>query len=165
MWVTIVGLYAVSLLPVTTQGYAGLDLSGDYVGLERMANLTPEDKDTQWFHENTLVVRGNQAILDMVPVEFRHGKKAYSASEGGFMTYRGSLLVRNGRVFMALRMFESDYIEFAEGEAKYKEIKEYLVKHSAGRIEIDGVQYRRTALSKPERNHLLELLDRVPLNP
>ena len=31
---------------------------GEYVGLERMPNLTPEDRDTEWFHENTLLDAG-----------------------------------------------------------------------------------------------------------
>jgi hypothetical protein len=48
---------------------------GEYVGLERMGNLSPEDRDTKWFHENTLLIRNDEAILDEVPITIRHGRK------------------------------------------------------------------------------------------
>lgn len=69
---------------------------GQYVGLEKMPNLTPDDRDAAWFHENTLLIRNDEAILDKVPVTIRHGKKTYSASDGGFLTYRARFAKKDG---------------------------------------------------------------------
>jgi hypothetical protein len=56
-----------------------------------MPNLSPHDRDTRWFHENTVSVRNDEAIFGKVPITIRHGKKTYSASDGGFLTYRAKL--------------------------------------------------------------------------
>jgi len=44
---------------------------GAYVGCESMPNLSPEDPEPAWFHENTLLVRNGEAILDKVPIVIR----------------------------------------------------------------------------------------------
>ena len=43
---------------------------GEYVGLEKMPNLSPDDRSAAWFHENTLLIRNDEAILQKVPVTF-----------------------------------------------------------------------------------------------
>jgi hypothetical protein len=61
-------------------------MDGEYVALEKLPNISPDDPGAKWFHENTLLVRNNEAILDMAPVWFKGGKKFFSASDGGFLT-------------------------------------------------------------------------------
>jgi hypothetical protein len=85
---------------------------GDYVGLEKMSNLTPEDRAARWFHENTIVIRNDEAILDKVPTTIRHGKKAYPAADGGFLTYRAEFTRKDEQTVVRLRLFESDYLVF-----------------------------------------------------
>jgi hypothetical protein len=58
--------------------------NGNYVGLKEETYVDPEEPDAKWFHENTLLVRNDEAILDEVPVVINHGKKGYSASDGRF---------------------------------------------------------------------------------
>jgi hypothetical protein len=65
---------------------------GEFVGLQTLKGMG--EPNARWFHENTLVVRGTEVILDMNPVVFHNGKEAYSASDGGFLTYRGNSLAR-----------------------------------------------------------------------
>lgn len=137
---------------------------GEYVGLERMPNLTPEDRDTEWFHENTLLIRNNEAILDKVPITIRHGRKEYTAADGGFLKYRARFAVKDGQIFVALRLFQSMYIMFPRDKHdQYTEIKTYPVKFVSGRIQINGVRYRRTALDKMKLDRLVRLLGAEPL--
>jgi hypothetical protein len=66
------------------------------MGLEKMPNISPDEPKASWFHENTLVIRHDEAILDKVPVVFLNGKKGYSASDGGFMTFRTRFVRKDG---------------------------------------------------------------------
>jgi hypothetical protein len=87
-------------------------VNGEFVGMEEIKNYEPGQK---WFHENSLLIRDNEAILDKVPLHIVKGKKQYSASDGGFITYRGHFFGRDAQVFIALRAFDSDYIIFPIG--------------------------------------------------
>jgi hypothetical protein len=51
-----------------------------------MPSEDPHQPDALWCHENTIVVRAGELILDEEPISIRAGKKAYSASDGGFIT-------------------------------------------------------------------------------
>lgn len=141
---------------------------GEYVGLERMPNLSPEDRDAQWFHENTLLIRNDEAILDKVPIVIRERKKEYSASDGGFLTYRARFTSKDGQSIVAMRLFQSDYVAaLREKSGKavdpYAELETYPVKFVSGRMEIGGVQYRRRVLGKIELDRLVQLLGSEPL--
>jgi len=141
---------------------------GEYVGLERMPNLTPDDGDAIWFHENRLLIRNDEAILDKVPIVIRHGEKVYSASDGGFLTFRAQFRMKDGQSFVALRLFESDYVGFMRnknGKAfdPYAELKTYPVKFVSGGIEIEGVRYQHKTLDKIELDRLVRLLSTEPL--
>jgi len=143
---------------------AAQSVNDDYVGVERMGSLTPEDRETRWFHENTLVVRKGEAILDMSPITIRRGRKTYSASDGGFLTYRGRFFTRGGRTFVALRLFQSDYVLLPKnGPDPYGRIKTLPVKVMSNEIDIDGVRYKRRVLNKTTRQRLLQWLAQEPL--
>jgi len=137
---------------------------GQYIGRESIPNLTPEDPEAAWFHENTLLIRNGEAILDKVPIVVRRGKKGYSASDGGFLTYRAKFTMVDGRSVVALRLCQSDYLIFPINKHdQYTEIKTYPVKVMPGGIEIDGVPYRPTKLKKLELDRLTRLLSTEPL--
>jgi hypothetical protein len=159
---------AASYLPGLDDVHKNIASDGEYVGLEKMPNLTPEDRDAAWFHENRLLIRNDEAILDKVPIILRHGKTVYSASDGGFLTFRAQFRMKDGQSFVVLRLCESDYIAFArnkDGKAfdPYAELKTYPVKFFSSRIEIEGVEYRRKVLGKIELDHLVQLLSAEPL--
>ena len=152
-----------SLPPMIDYYPTGL-ADGEYVGLEKMSSLTPEDPDIVWFHENTLLIRNNEAVLDKVPITIRRGRKTYSASDGGFLTYRARFIAKDGKNFVALRLCQSDYILFPMNKQdQYTEIKTLPIKVVAGGIEIGSVQYRRTALHKTSLDYILQILRREPL--
>jgi hypothetical protein len=132
---------------------------GDYVGLEKMPNLSPDDRDARWFHENTLIIRNDEAILEKVPITIRHGEKTYSASDGGFLTYRARFTKKDGQSAIEMRLFESDYVMFPVGKHdQYTEIKTYPVTLVSDQIEFDGVQYKPTKPESWKLNRLLGLL-------
>jgi hypothetical protein len=136
---------------------------GAYVGRESMPNLTAEDPEAAWFHENTLVIRNDEAILDKVPIVIRRGKKGYSASDGGFLTYRAKFAVVEGKNLVSMRLCQSDYLVWpANKHDQYTEVKTYPMKPVPGGIEIDGVLYRPTKLKKLEFDRLAHLLDTEP---
>jgi hypothetical protein len=147
----------------------GIASDGEYIGLEGMPNLTPEYPDASWFHENRLLIRNDEAILDKVPISIRHRKKVYSASDGGFLTYRAKFIIKDGQTFIELRLFQSDYIVFpkdSNGKDRndpYAEIRTYPVKFASGRIEFDGVTYKPAVLDKNELDRLVHLLSTEPL--
>lgn len=165
----LVSTAASTYLPVLDDVRKNIASDGEYVGLERMPNLTPEDGDAQWFHENRLLIRNDEAILDKVPIVIRHGEKVYSASDGGgFLTYRAEFRMKDGQSVVVLRLFESDYVLFLRdknGNAvdPYSDLKTYPVKFVSGQIEIEGVQYRRQALDKIELDRLAQMLGTEPL--
>jgi len=138
-------------------------ISGEYVALEKMPSVSPDDPDVKWFHENALFVRNNEAILDMVPVSIKHGGKSYSASDGGFLTYRGMFFQKAGKTFLNLRLCQSDHIVIPAGRDPYKEIKTRNVRLVSEEIDIEGVRYRRKALNETRRKELLRLLNQEPM--
>jgi hypothetical protein len=145
--------------------HGGIVSDGEYIGLEKLPNLTPEDPDTAWFHENRLLIRNDEAILDKVPIIMRHGRKEYSASDGGFLTYRARFTKKDGQSFITMRLFESDYVMFAKDRHEvYREIKTHAVRFVDGtRIEIDGVRYQPAKLTKITLDRLVHLLSTEPL--
>jgi len=63
--------------------------------------VTPDQPADKWFHENRLVIRDDEAILDKLPVVIRIGRKLYSASEGEFPNYRAKFIRKTGRPFLS----------------------------------------------------------------
>jgi hypothetical protein len=137
---------------------------GSYVGLKAENYADPEEPNAQWFHENRLLIRSDEAILDKVPVIVSHGKKQYSASDGGFFTYRGRFSKKDGQIFVALRLCQSDYVLFpADKYDQYIEVKTHRVTITNNGLEFDGVKYAPAKLHKLVTDRLLKLLSTEPL--
>jgi len=114
-------------------------LIGEFVGMEEIKDYEPGRK---WFHENSLLIKDNEAVLDKVPVEIVKGRKQYSASDGGFITYRGRFSRRDGKLFVTLRPFDSDYIIFPTGGCEpYSKVTTFRVEMGGPRS--SPIQKRR----------------------
>jgi hypothetical protein len=138
--------------------------NGNYMGLQKMESPTPEDKKTKWFYENTLLIRNGEAILDMVPIRVKQGKKEYSASDGGFMTYRGRFFQKGSQLFVSLRLFKSEYIGFPVGGCEpYSRIYISPVKLVTDKIEIQGVLFESRQLDKEVIERLQLELSKEPM--
>ena len=125
---------------------------GSYVAVEPMANLRdPLKPKARWFHENTLTISGADVTLNKVPAFTNKGEKGYSASDGGFYTYRGTLNLTDGQWYIELLLTESDYVGFRidkEGKPIPPKPQQFTItRMKDGSILIDKVTYRR---SKPK---------------
>jgi hypothetical protein len=136
-------------------------LNGEFVGMDEIKNYEPGKK---WFHENSLLIRDNEALLDKVPLKIVKGRKNYSASDSGFITYRGRFFDRDKDLFISLRPFDSDYIAFPIGGCQpYSKVTVFPVKMTSRGIEIDGVLYYATTFSRETRQHLSLMLPDEPI--
>jgi hypothetical protein len=134
------------------------------MGLQKMESVTPEDKNTKWYYENTLLIRNGEAILDMVPFSLKRWIKEYSASDGGFMTYRGRFFKKGPQLFVSLRLFKSESIGFPAGGCEpYSRIETYPVKFVVNKIEIQGVLYEPKQLDKEALDRLQLELSKEPM--
>jgi hypothetical protein len=61
-------LWGLARAQITGKNQSTIVRDGNYVELEKMPNISPDDLHAEWFHENTLVVRNDEAILDKVPI-------------------------------------------------------------------------------------------------
>ncbi len=137
---------------------------GNYMGLQKMESMTPEDKAAKWYYENTLLIRNSEALLDMVPFSIKHGKKEYSASDGGFMTYRGRFFQKGIQLFVSFRLFASDSIGIPIAECEpYSKIYIYPVTLVKDKIEIQGVLYESKQLDKEVLERLQLELSKEPM--
>jgi len=125
-------------------------ISGSFMGLAQMDSLSPDDSSTLWYHENTMFIRNNELIYHLDPVTIRNGVKSYSASDGGFMTYRGRIFTWRDGTYIALRLIDSDFIPFpATPQCEpYSRIIVFPIKIANGTLILTGVQYKPTTLSK-----------------
>lgn len=120
-------------------------VDGEYIGLEKMPNLSPYDKDAQWFHENTLTIKGNKVTLKKVPIIIKKGEKEYSASDGGFYTYKGNIVFSKGKRILILVLVNSDYVPVRvdEGNDRHKPEQLKIDIKKDGSLFIAGVLYKK----------------------
>ena len=124
---------------------------GTYVGMEPMPNISPDEPKARWFHQNTLTIKGDAATLSKSPVWFKNGKKFYSASDGGFYTYRGTVSIADGHWSVELLLTDSGYVGVPigkDGKPMPPKPQQFTITRTKdGSFLIGKVTYRR---SKPE---------------
>lgn len=111
-----------------------------------MSNLSPEEEGTRWFHENTLTIQGNVATLDKSPIEIKKGKKWYSASTGGFYTYKGTLNLAGGHWVLHVKLIQSDYAPVrigADRKAHNVDLQYIVALLKDGTLMVNGVIYTK----------------------
>ena len=135
--------------------------SGLYKGLERMC--WPNDKGKiecygapgKWYHENLLLIEKDSVFIYKVPLQMIGKKKAYSASDGAFYYYFGTISQTDTGSFVNLTMNNCDYCArrfeidtatgFAYPIAKFETTKLTM---SAGTFTIGAVVYNRTSVKE-----------------
>jgi hypothetical protein len=131
-----------------------------------MPSENAHEPDALWYHENKLIVRGGELILDKVPISIRNGKKSYSASDGGFITYRGQFLAKNGRDYISLRPFMSDYYFFPIGPnacEPYSRVNIFPIKVTNRGFWVEGVLYTKQPIRADRLKAFEEMLKSKPL--
>lgn len=117
--ICLVGVAACQQSGPTANDSSAFVRAGTYVGLESMGpsdqDITPADTTDRWFHENTLTFRADSVFIDKVPVSIgkymSKDSKRYSASDGGFYTYRGKIRrLPSGQLSVRALLVGHDYV-------------------------------------------------------
>jgi hypothetical protein len=137
-----------------------MPLDGYFLGMEEIKKYEPGEK---WFHEDRLLIRDGQAVLDKVPLRLLKGGKQYSHSDGGFITYRGRFFLRDQKLFISLRPFESMYIVFLRTCEPYSKVTVFPVQTTSGNLEFEGVLYHPATFSKEIGEQLALKLRNEPM--
>ncbi len=99
--------------------YTTLELNGLKIDSSGNINFYGIDsfKTEKWFYEVSVTIRANQITIEKNPVFFKDSIKHHSASDGGFITYKG-ILTKLGDTYIAkTKMSDYDYIGFSFFEA------------------------------------------------
>jgi hypothetical protein len=85
--------------------------TGAYVGLDEMEGMPPEKPGDKWYHENIVYIRPDSLYLEGNPIiVHQNGEKSYSASDGGFYSYKGRINTAHSQLTARLLMVQHDYI-------------------------------------------------------
>jgi hypothetical protein len=111
-----------------------------YVGLEPMPSLNTQHE--QWYHVNMLQISGNKVNLEKSPVFCKAGQLVWSASDGGFFSYRGSISGALGKQTVTLTLKSCDYCHERSRLAP-QPIKLALRFSAAGHLRLGTVKYTK----------------------
>jgi hypothetical protein len=137
---------------------------GNYLGMAAMGAFDPSEPKDQWFHECTMVVRDNNAVIDMLPVVIHNGRKEYSASDGGFLTYRARFEIKGSEAVAEMRLMKSEYLVFRSGETDhYSKIESFPITVRDNQVTILDVRYKPAVIKQDRLYELLNMLKTEPL--
>ncbi len=130
-------------------------LNGLYVGLEEMgALIDPSKPKWKWYHLSYLKIKGDSVFLDQSPISIYKTDTSFSASDGGFYYYSGTLISSDTTVEINLKETSCDYCgelmkKNADGtlEREYR-TKKYLGKLTDKGIIINGYLFTKTNKSE-----------------
>jgi hypothetical protein len=133
--------------------FIGLELNGltiDSAGQVYFYGVDTFPKQ-RWFHEVKVIIKSNRITVDKYPVCFDSLGKTYSASDGGFITYRGTL-TKLGDVYIArTKMIAYDYLGFSFFDPP----------QTVDDSDSSTVKMKSEALTKKSDKDLLEQYDRI----
>jgi len=111
----------------------GQALDGKYIGLE-LNDLVIDTSGKlsfygiadiafdRHFHEVVITIKGNIITIEKSPVVFdTTGIKIYSASDGGFLTYKGEIVKNNQVYHSAVKLIDYEYTGFSTFEPPAKD--------------------------------------------
>jgi hypothetical protein len=115
------------------------------------------DAPRKWYHENLLLIDKDSLFIYKVPVRIIGNKKVYSASDGAFYYYFGTIRQTDSGTIVSLTMNNCDYcgvrvkIDTSTGfRHPVAEAKSYKLTSSPGGLKIGEVTYSKTT---GERNY------------
>jgi hypothetical protein len=117
--------------------------NGTFVGLEPIADFDPSDPRAHWFHKCTLTIKGTNATLSKIPVFIKEGAMSYSASDGGFLEYRGAAAFEGDHSTLYLALTASDYVQGAMATRMIN-----VVYNENGSLQVGGQLYKRATSEK-----------------
>jgi hypothetical protein len=151
-------------------------IDGTYSGLEKLCwstdengncvNTIEQDPGFNWYHENTIKVKGDSVFLDQNPlsISIKDHKKIFSASDGGFYYYKGTITQKGNLYYFNFKQLYCDYcpeeiIKQPDGTYKKgeKEITKQLIgKIVKGKLVIEGNIYAKIKQKHPMRGEVVK---------
>lgn len=84
--------------------------TGTFIGLEEMKNYSdPTAPKFKWFHLSTITFKGDSVFLEQSPIAIYKTDTIFSASDGGFYSYAGTIGKYEGKPFLDLKLKSCDY--------------------------------------------------------
>lgn len=139
-------------------------LDGLYLGYEEMCYVDstgkkecygdPANKAQKWFHKSYLKIRSDSAFMDQDPIAVSKQDTAYSASDGAFYYYKGTVTEQGDSIIIKFNNKICDYCgrpvkTGPNGELIYiKEERIIKGKKDGDGLVLEGVLYKRTGLQK-----------------
>jgi hypothetical protein len=84
--------------------------TGTFIGLEKMKDYRdPAKPNYKWFHLSIITFKGDSVFLNQAPIAIYKTDTIFSASDGGFYTYIGTIIKYKGTTFADLTLVNCDY--------------------------------------------------------
>jgi len=133
---------------------------GYYIGMIEMCSIDssgtkecytdPADPRRKWYHLTKIKLSGDSIFVDQSPVGVRKRDTVYSASDGGFYYYRGTISKKQGGWRIHLKMVSCDYCtlryrRLPNGDREViSNSKEWIATFHDQQLEINGNYFRRS---------------------
>lgn len=83
---------------------------GTFVGIVTIKNFgDPSKPQYKWYHLSELTFKGDSIYLEQSPIAIHNNDTIFSASDGGFYSYAGTIQVFRGQTVADLTLTTCDY--------------------------------------------------------
>ena len=119
-------------------------VKGVYTGWAPLPEIKGEGKPAKksdWYRLHHLAIKGKSVELTGVPISIQGNEMLYSASEGGFITYKGQIYEKDGKLRVKLQFVETeeDYLIAPKGGWPDKDLPIVIVDQV--RFTLEGITY------------------------
>lgn len=95
---------------ILTQAFGQFKPKGTFIGLiPIMGYVDPDKPQYKWYHLSELTFKGDSVFLEQSPIAIFKKDTIFSASDGGFYSYRGTLETYKGKTVASLTLINCDY--------------------------------------------------------
>lgn len=128
-----------TILILASCAFGGEPIPGTYIGWKPRSDLTPDEPGDAWFRVHKLTLKGKGVEIEASPRVIKDGKALASASDGGFLTYKGEIYQRDGTLRVKMRVIKSDYVPEPVGGWPALDLE--LKNQTEVSFSLDGVAY------------------------
>jgi len=141
-----------------TLAYGQGSLDGTYVGLEekcwtlksgkKECYSDPSSPKRKWYNLTYIKIKGDSVFADQSPISIYKKDTVYSASDGGFYYFKGTVIRTDSVATIHLKFLTCDYCGISTEENPnaylFPWTKNYNCKITAAGLVIKGFLFRRT---------------------
>lgn len=93
-----------------TQAFGQIKPKGTFIGLMPIKDYgDPAKPKYKWYHLSQMTFHGDSVFLEQSPVAIFKNDTIFSASDGGFYSYRGTIKTYKGKTVASLILSNCDY--------------------------------------------------------